>query len=79
MLLIGITSKHYGNLYCLNYFLSFGTKNKLDSHKRVCENKDFCNIIMHLEGTQILEFNQYLKYEKAPFNIYANLEYLIEN
>ena len=40
-LLRGITSKHQGDFYCLNCFHSFGTKSKLQSHKRVCENKDF--------------------------------------
>ena len=28
-------------------------------HENVCENKDFCNIIMPSEDTKILEFNQY--------------------
>ena len=33
---------------------------------------------MSSEDTKILEFNQYQKSEKAPFIIYADLEYLIE-
>ena len=33
---------------------------------------------MTSEDTKILEFNQYEKSEKAPFIIYAYLEYLIE-
>ena len=33
---------------------------------------------MLFEGTNILEFNQYEKSNKAPFVIYANLECLIE-
>ena len=41
-LLRGITSKHYGDFYCLNCLHSFRTKNKLKMHKRVCKNKDFC-------------------------------------
>ena len=52
-LLRGITSKYYGDFYCLNSFHSFRTKNKLELHKRVCENKDFCNIIMPSEDTKI--------------------------
>ena len=44
-LLRGIISKHHGDFYCLNCFHSFARKNKLQSHKRVCENKVFCNII----------------------------------
>ena len=33
---------------------------------------------MPSEGTKILEFNQYQKYDKAPFIIYADLECIIE-
>ena len=54
------------------------TKNKLESHKKVCKNKNFCDIIMPSEDTKILEFNQYQKSDKAPFIIYADLEYIIE-
>ena len=53
-------------------------KKKLESHKKVCENKDFCNIIMPPENKKILEFNQYQKSAKAQFIIYADLECVIE-
>ena len=33
---------------------------------------------MPCEDTKILEFSQYQKSDKAPFIIYADLEYLIE-
>ena len=56
-LLRGITSKHHGVIYCLNYLNSVATEKKLESHEKVCENKDFCNVIMHSEDTKILEFN----------------------
>ena len=56
-LLRGITSKKNGYFYCLNCLHSFRTKNKLESHKKVSENKDFCNFIMPSEDTKILEFN----------------------
>ena len=49
-------------------------KTKLQSHKRIYENTYFCNIIMLSEGTNILEFHQYQKSDKAPFTIYAVLE-----
>ena len=58
-LLRGITSKHHGDFYCLNCFHSFATENKLQSHKRACENNDFSSIIMPSENTKILEFNKY--------------------
>ena len=62
-------------MHCLN---SFRTKNKVVSHKKVCENKDFLNVVMSSEDTEILEFNQYQKSDKAPFIIHADLECLIE-
>ena len=77
-LLRGITSKHHGDFYCLNYFHTLSTENKLESHKRVCENKDFCNIVMPSEDIKILEFNQSQKSDKAAFTIYVDLECLIE-
>ena len=73
------TSKNNSEFYCLNCLHSLRTKNKLESHKRVQENKDFCNVILPSENTKTLEFNQYPKSDKAPFIIYAYLECLIEN
>ena len=62
-LLRGVTSKHFiFYFYCLNCHHSFRTKNKLESYKRLFENKDlYCQIIMHSEDTKISEFNQYQK------------------
>ena len=37
-LLRGITSNNNGNVYCLNCFHSFRTKNKLKKHIKVCKN-----------------------------------------
>ena len=77
-LIRGITSKYYSDFYCLICLHSFRTKNKLESHKKLCENKDFCNVIISPEDNEILEFNQYQKSDKAPFIIYADLECIIE-
>ena len=56
--IIGIIKRNYiknnGNFYCLNCLHSIRTKNKLESHEKVCENKDFCNVIMPSEDTKIL-------------------------
>ena len=58
----GITSKYHGYFYCLNCFDPFATeKKKLESYKKVCENKDFCNVIMPSEHNKTLEINQYQK------------------
>ena len=53
-------------------------RKEIESHKKVCGNKDFCNIIMYFADTNLLEFNQYQKYNKALFIIYADLEYILE-
>ena len=58
-LLREITSKNNENFYCLNCLHSFITKNKLELHKKVCENNNFCNVIMLSEETNTLESNQY--------------------
>ena len=58
----GITSNHSSNFSCLNCLHSIRTKTKLESHKKVCENKEFgmpCKKI-------IFEFTQYLQSNKGP-------------
>ena len=50
-LLRGITSINNGNFCYLNCFHSFRTESKLELHKKVCENKDFCNEIMPSKDT----------------------------
>ena len=77
-LLGGITSESNGDFYCLNCLHYFRTKNKLESHKKLCENKDICNAIMPSEGSKILELNQYQKSDKALFIIFVDLECIIE-
>ena len=77
-LLRGITSKNNGGFYCLKCRHFFRTKDKLEFHKKVCENKDFCNVIMPFEDTKILKFNKYKKSDKALFFIYADVACLIE-
>ena len=77
-LLRGITSKHHGDFYCLNYLHSFRTEIKLKFHEKICKNKDFCGIIMPSEKNNILEFNQYMKSDKMLYIIYADVESLLE-
>ena len=62
----------------MNWLHSLRTKNTLESHERVNENKDFCTVAMPSEDTKILEFNEYKKPDKASFIIYADLECTIE-
>ena len=67
-----VKPKHHGGFYCLNCFHSFTTENKLQAHKRVCENKDSSNIIMPSDHAKILQFNKYQKSDKALFIIYED-------
>ena len=53
-------------------------ENKCESHKKLCENRDFGNVVMPSEDTEVLELNQSRKSEKALFVICADLECLIE-
>ena len=45
-LLRGITSNHKEDFYCLNCFHSYRTENKLEAHKKICENHDYCHVEM---------------------------------
>ena len=72
-----ITSKHKGDFYCLNCLHSFKTENELKSHEKACKNKDCCGIAITSENDNLLEFNQYMKLDKMPYIIYADIESLI--
>ena len=77
-LLRGITSKYVGDFYCLNCFHSNSTKNKLKKLKSVCENHEYCYVEMPEEDNKILKCNHGEKSLRAPFVIYADLEFLLE-
>ena len=40
------TSTHKEDFYCLNCFHSYRTENKLEAHKKICENHDYCHVEM---------------------------------
>ena len=56
-LLRGKTSKHDGDFYCLNHFHSYSTKNRLEKHAKVFNNRDYCYVKMPSENNKILEYN----------------------
>ena len=60
--------------------LSSFVKNKkhLNHIKKVCENKNFCVVIMPSEDTKMFKFNQCHKSEKTPSIIYADIKSLIK-
>ena len=64
----------------MNCFHLLTTKNHInkESHKKVCENKDFCGVALSFKDTKILEFNQFQKSDKIPSILYADLESFIK-
>ena len=77
-LLRGITSNHDGDFYCLNCFRSYRTKNKLEAHEKICENRNYCRVEMPTNDNNTIKYNQGEKSIKLPFVVYADLEYLLE-
>ena len=75
-LLRGMTSKYHNNFYCLICFHSFATENRLESHDKVCEKKEYYGIVLRTQKN-ILELNQYMKSNKMLYKIYANIKSLI--
>ena len=68
----GITSKYHGGLYCFICLHSLRTGDKLKYHEKPCKN-NFCGTVMPSEKGNILEFNQYMKSDKIPSIIYADI------
>ena len=77
-LLTGIKSNHKEDFYCLNCYHSYRTKNKLDAHKKICENRDYCHVEMLNKDNNKIKYNQGEKSIKLPFIVYADLECLLE-
>ena len=57
-LLRGISSNQNSDYYCLNCFHFYRTENKLNAHKKICENHDYCNIEMPSPNNNIKKYNQ---------------------
>ena len=77
-LLRGVTGNNNGDFYCLNCFHVYTTENKLEKHKKICENHDYCHVEMPNEDNKIIKYNQGEKSIRSPFTIYADLECLLE-
>ena len=77
-LLRGITSNHAGDFYCLNCFCACSGKNKLEAHKKICENHNYCHVEMPTKDNNTITYNHGEKSMKLPFVIYADLECLLE-
>ena len=77
-LLTGITSNHKEDFYCLNCFHSYRTKNKLEAHKKICENRNYCRVEMPTKDNNTIKYNHGEKSIKLPFVVYADLQCLLE-
>ena len=74
----GITSKHVGDFYCLNFFCSFRAENALENHERVCRDRDSCYIEMPDKDSNILKYNPGEKSMKIPNITYGDFECMRE-
>ena len=72
----GITSKHKGDSHCLNCFHWYRTKEALEKHMKVSEDKDYCYIEMPKKG-ETLKYHPVVKSMKAPYIIVADIESLL--
>ena len=63
----------------INCLLSFATKNKLQSHGKVCKNKIFCGIVMPSPKDNIVQFIQYMKAIKCYTFIMLKLNLWLKN
>ena len=77
-MLQGKSSNHDGDLYCLNCFNSYTSKNKLKKHEEICDNHDRCHTEMPNWVEKILKYNPGEKSLKALFAIYLDLECLFK-
>ena len=77
-LLRGITSNHKEDFYCLNCFHSYRTENKLEAHKKIFENHDYCHVEMPTKRNNIIKYNHGEKSVKLLFVICADLKCLLE-
>ena len=63
--------------YCLNCFKSYRTENTLKEHEKICDNNDYCKIIMPGEDHKILKYSQGTKSIKMEYAIYLDLECIL--
>ena len=78
MLFRGVTSKHTGDFYCLNFFSSFKTENAVKIYENVCRDHDYCCIEMPNKENNILKYNLGEKSMKIPLIVYGDFESILE-
>ena len=72
------TSNEKGDFYCLNYFHSFRTENKLKKHYNLCKNHNYCYIEMPKKDNKIPKYSHGEKPAKVPIIVYADIEFFRE-
>ena len=72
-----IASNNNRDFYCLGCLHWFRTDNALKKHERLCNNHDYCGIVMPAEDKNILKYNPGEKSLKAANIIYMDLESLL--
>ena len=74
-----ITSSNTTNqYYCLNCFHSFRTENKLKEDELVCENHEYCEIVMSDDKNKIIKYATGSKSLKMTHAIYVDIECQLE-
>ena len=53
-------------------------ENKLEAHKKICENHDYCHVEMPTKNNNNIKYNHGEKSMQLPFVIYDDLECLLE-
>ena len=83
-ILRGITSNHKEDFYCLNCFRSYRTKNKLEEHKKICENHDYCHVEMPTKDNNTIKVgfspsqkNCVICFIESPLKMMKNAFYFI--
>ena len=71
------SSKQNGGVYCFNCLHSFRLSKALKNHQRVCNNHDYCKVVMPEEGKNILKHQFGTKSIEMPHMIYADTETLL--
>ena len=66
-LLRGVTGNNNSNFYCLKCFHAYTTKNKLEAHKKICENHNYCHVEMPNEDNKIIKYSQGEKSIKSVY------------
>ena len=64
--------------YCLNCFSSYGTIDKLKNHELVCDNHNYCEILMPNGNNKILKYIPGSKSLKITHVIYVDIECLLK-